>query len=108
MTASHFSEIIKEEANKLVGKAKRKAPVLSTEDQEIKQQENRWKEMRKKKSRSEREKVEYTKLNKTVKKRKRSADKDHERNEQIMLKLYFKVVEDQNRYKRGPKKKYVK
>ena len=29
---------------------------------------------------------------------KKSADKDHERNEQITLKLNFKVVEDQNRW----------
>ena len=29
---------------------------------------------------------------------KRRADKDHERKEQIMLTLYFKVAEDQNIY----------
>ena len=33
MTAGSFSEIMKEEANKLAGKTKEEAPVLSTEDQ---------------------------------------------------------------------------
>ena len=51
--------------------------------------------MRTNEDRSEREKVDYTELNKTVK---RSVDKDHKRNKQIMFKLYFKVVEDQNIY----------
>ena len=46
MTASNFSEIMKEEANKLVGKTKEEPPVLSTEDQEIKQPEDRRKEGR--------------------------------------------------------------
>ena len=48
MTASNFSEIVKEEANKLAGKTKGKPPVLSTEDQEIKQLEKRRKALRKK------------------------------------------------------------
>ena len=39
MTARGFSEIMKEEANKLAGKTKAGAPVLSTEDQEL----NNWK-----------------------------------------------------------------
>ena len=52
-------------------------------------------------NRSDRKKVVYTELNKT--------EKDHERNEQIMLKLYFKVVEDQNKYaKEDQRKRYVK
>ena len=69
MTARCFSEIIKEEANKLSGKTKEEPPVLSTEDQEIKQLENRRKELRKKEDRPQREKTEYTMLNKTVKKK---------------------------------------
>ena len=48
VTASSFSEIMKEETNKLTGKTKEEAPVLSTEDQEIKQLENRRNELRKK------------------------------------------------------------
>ena len=47
MTAGSFSEIMKEEANKLAGKTKEEAPVLSTGDQEIKL-EGRRKELRKK------------------------------------------------------------
>ena len=39
MTASNFTEIMKEEADKLAGKTKEGPPVLSTEDQEIKQRE---------------------------------------------------------------------
>ena len=71
MIARSFSEIMKEEANTLAGKTKEDAPVLSTEDQEIKQLEDRRKELRKKEDRSQREKVEYTELNKTVKKKRR-------------------------------------
>ena len=37
--------------------------------------------------------------------KKRSGDKYHERHEQIMLKLYFKVVEDQNK---GRSKKKIR
>ena len=60
MTARSFSEITKEEANKLAGKTKEEAPVLSTEDQEIEQLEDRRKELRRKEDRSQREKIEYT------------------------------------------------
>ena len=70
---------MKEETNKLTGKTKEEAPVLSTEDQEIKQLEDGRKELRKKEDRSQREKIEYTELdkieytelNKTVKKKSR-------------------------------------
>ena len=62
MTACSFSEIMKEEANKLAGKTKEEAPVLSTEDHEIKQLKNRRKELRKKEHRSQRETIEYTEL----------------------------------------------
>ena len=54
MTASHFSVVITEEAAELGGKSK-KTPVLSAEDQETKQVEDRRKEFRKKENRSERE-----------------------------------------------------
>ena len=40
MTASNFSEIMKEEATKLAGKAKKEPSVMPTEDQEIKQPED--------------------------------------------------------------------
>ena len=66
VTARSFSEIMKEEANKLAGKTKEEAPVLSTEDQEIKQLEDRRKELRKKEDRPQREKIEYTELSKTL------------------------------------------
>ena len=56
MTACSFSEIMKEEANKLAGKTKEEPPVLSTEEKEIKQLEDRRKEFRKKEDRSQREK----------------------------------------------------
>ena len=46
MAASSFSEIMKENVNKLAGKAKEEPPILSTEDQEIKQLEDRRKELR--------------------------------------------------------------
>ena len=69
VTARSFSEIMKEEANKLASKTKEEPPVLSREDQEIKQLEDRRKELRKKEDRSQREKIEYTELNKTVKKK---------------------------------------
>ena len=71
MTARSFNEIMKEEANKLAGKTKEEAPVLSTEDQEIKQLEDRRKEFKKKQYRSQREKIEYSELNKMVKKKQR-------------------------------------
>ena len=71
MTARSFSEIMKEEANELAGKTKEEPPALSTEDQEIKQLEDRRKELRKKEDRSQREKIEYTELKKTVKKKRR-------------------------------------
>ena len=58
MTASNFSEIVKEEATKLAGKTKKEPPVLSTEDQEIKQIEDRRKVLRKKENGWERKKVE--------------------------------------------------
>ena len=48
MTASNFSKVMKEEANKLAGKTKEGPPVLSTEDQEMEQLEDRRKELRKK------------------------------------------------------------
>ena len=47
MTARSFSEIMKEEANKLAGKTKEEVPVLSTEDQQIKQLEDRRQEFEK-------------------------------------------------------------
>ena len=52
-TARSFSEIMKG-ANKLADKTKEEPPVLSTEDQEIKQLEDRRKELRKKEDRSQR------------------------------------------------------
>ena len=55
MTASNFSETMKEEANKLASKIKEEPPVLSIENQEIKQPEDRRKELRKKENRSEKE-----------------------------------------------------
>ena len=62
--------------------------------------------MRKKENRSRERESRASELKKTVRK---SADKDHESNEQIMLKLCFKVVEDQNRYtKEDQRKRYVK
>ena len=51
VAASNFSEIMKEETNKLAGKAKEEPRALSTEDQEIKQLEDRQKELRKKEDR---------------------------------------------------------
>ena len=57
MTARSFSEIMKEEEIKLAGKTKEEPPVLSREDQEIKQLEDRRKELRKKEDRSQREKI---------------------------------------------------
>ena len=58
VTAGNLSEIVKEEANKLAGKTNEETHVLTTDDQEIKQLEDRRKELRKKKDRSEREKVQ--------------------------------------------------
>ena len=92
MATNHFSNIMKEEATKVAGKTKKEPSVLPTKDQHIKELEDRRKDMRKKEDRSETKKVEYRELKQTVK------DKYHERKEQIMLKLYFKVVKDQNRY----------
>ena len=51
MAASKFSEIMKEEADKLAGKTKEEPSALSTEDQEIKQMEDKRKELRKKEDR---------------------------------------------------------
>ena len=62
---------MKEKANKSAGKTKEEPPVPSTEDQEIKQLEDRRKELRKKEHGSQREKTEYTELNKTAKKKRR-------------------------------------
>ena len=72
--ARSFSEIMKEEANKLAGRTKEEPPVLPREDKEIKQLEDRRKELRKGEDKSQREKIEYTELNKMMKKkcRKRS------------------------------------
>ena len=53
VTASNFSEIIKEEANELCGKTKEEPFVLSTEDQGIKQLEDTMKELRMKEDKSE-------------------------------------------------------
>ena len=63
MAASIFNKIMKEEATQLTGMTKKEPPALSTEDEEIKQLEDRRKELRKKENRSEKEKVEYTELN---------------------------------------------
>ena len=52
MTASNFSEIMKEETNKLAGKTKEEPTVLSTEDPEIKQLEGRRNEIGNKENRS--------------------------------------------------------
>ena len=103
MTARSFSEIMKEEANKLAGKTKEEAPVLSTEDQEIKQLEDRRKELRKKEGRSQREKIEYTELNKTVKKKckQRSRKKRTDHVETILQ----RGRGPKHIYKAGPKKK---
>ena len=53
---------MKEEANKLAGKTKEEPHVRSTEDQEIKQLEDRRKEVRKKENRSARESRVYSLL----------------------------------------------
>ena len=86
MTAGNVSDIIKDEATKLAGKIKKEPPVLSTEDQEIKQLKDRRKEVRKKENRSEREKAEYTQLNKTMikKSRQRSRKKRTDHVESIL------------------------
>ena len=57
---------MKEEAIKSGGKNEKERPVLSTEDQEIKQPylQDRRKGLRKKENRSEKENVEYTELEK--------------------------------------------
>ena len=47
MTASNLSEIMKEETTNLAGQTKKEPPALPTEDQEIKQLEDRRKEFRK-------------------------------------------------------------
>ena len=57
VTASNFSEIMKEEAKTPAGKTKKESPVMSTEDQEIKQLEDRRKDLKKKENRSERERT---------------------------------------------------
>ena len=103
VTARSFSEIMKEEASKLAGKTK-KAPVLSTEDQEIKQLEDRRKELRKKEDRSQRENRVHRAEQNGEKETQRSLKK-----RKIILKLYFKAVEDQNIYTReDQRKRYVK
>ena len=79
MTASNFSEIMKEEANKLAGKTKEEPHVLSIEDQEIKQLEDRSKRIEKRGNMSEREKEEYTELNKTEKEVKTKRTKETNR-----------------------------
>ena len=70
---------------------------MSTEDKEIEHLEDRRKDLRKNEDKSQREKIEYTELNKTMKKKRRQRSRkkrtDH-------VKLYFKVVEDQNIYTR--------
>ena len=98
MTARSFSEIMKEEANKLAGKIKEEPPVLSTEDQEIKQLEDKRRE-----DRPQTEKIEYTELNKTVKKkrRQRSRKKRTDHVETILQ----SGRGTKHIYKRGPKKK---
>ena len=82
---------MKKEAIKLSGKTKKEPPVLWT-GQEIEQLEYRRIELRNKK-RGHRESGVYR-----ADLWKRSADEDREWNEQIILKLYFKVVEDESRY----------
>ena len=62
MTASNLSEIRKEEANILAGKTKEEPPVLSTEDQELKQLEDRRIDLRKKENRSQRERERENKV----------------------------------------------
>ena len=84
MAARSFSKSMKEEANKLAGKTKEEPPVLSTEDQEIKQLEDRRKELTRKEDRSQREKIEYIEQNKMMKKKRRQRSR---KNGQIMLKL---------------------
>ena len=98
---------MKEDANRLAGKTKDEPPALSTEDQEIKQLEDRRKELRKKENRPEQENVEYTELNKTLKKkrRQRSRKKRTDHVETILQSgRRLKQI-----YKAGPKKRiYVK
>ena len=102
VTACNFSEIMKEETNKFAGKTKEEPPVLSTEDQEMKQLEDRRKDIEKEgKQIREKESREY----RTEQNWKISADKDYKRNEQILLKLCFKVVEDQNIYTKEVQRK---
>ena len=79
VTASNFSEIMKEEENKLAGKTKEKPLTLSTEDQKIKQLGKVEGENWERRKTGQRESW--------TKQWKRSADKDHKRNEQIMLTL---------------------
>ena len=55
VTDSNFREIMNEEENKLAGKTQEVPPVLSTEDQELKQLEDRRIDLRKKENRSQRE-----------------------------------------------------
>ena len=93
---------MKEEANKVAGKTKEEPPILSTEDQVVKQLEDRWKELRKKENRSERrkEKVEYTELNKTEKEVQRSQKKQTDHVETILQ----SGRGPKQIYKGGPKK----
>ena len=101
MTASNFSEVMKEEANKLAGKTKEEPHVLSTEDQEMKQVEDKRRELRKTENRSQREIAEYTELNKTMKKRSQRSRKKPKES--------VKTIHQSGRglkqiWKRGPKK----
>ena len=104
LTSSNFSEIMKEEANKLASKTKEEPPVLSIEDQEIRQLESRRKDLRKKENR-ERDKVEYTELNETVKKK-------HRQRSRKTLTDHIETIPQSGRaakqmYKGGTKKKII-
>ena len=72
MTASNVSEIMKEEAKTLAGKTKKKeTPVLPSEDQEIKQLEERTKKIKKEGKQIRERQNRYTGLEKTLKKKRR-------------------------------------
>ena len=106
VTASSFRKIMKEEANKLAGKTKEEAPVLSTEDQEVKQLEDRRKKLRKTRDRSQREKVEYTVLNKTVKKKKKKRRQRSRKKRADCVKTILQSGRGPKHvYEGGPKKK---
>ena len=105
VTASSFSKIMKEEANKLAGKTKEEAPVLSTEDQEVKQLEDRRKKLRKTGDRSQREKVEYTVLNKTMKKQKKRRQRSRKKRADCVEAILQSGRGPKHVYAGGPKKK---